>query len=355
MRNLFIHGIMLSTLGCTKSTTQVPTLYELPEVPINGGTSEQRSAIRDELLDFDGWVGPGRLKIQQIKVQKIDDGYRGRYLSGGIVLVNKALSETRDIRQLVRHELCHALDEAEELYKEPFPILDEVADQLKQTDELDIEASDQFWRKEAFAQNCEIDPFVGYLLTKPCLREDPRISDIASWLQTYVWNSFTSPPQVSLGKKVVFQNPMLNEEPLEAYIVESIDAEVVNIEVDYGDLVRSFSVDVRTGQTVPEEVETASPPYSSSLPKTTPLTGFLIPYGTPEETLFIEIVVEVSVLGLARDRAAWYGLDNIWHPIGDTCLDWTNGNSGLFIADSEAWMYQLEDGQLFWAPIEDRF
>src|SRR5687767_4147100 len=103
--------------------------FDLSDVPIVGGTDEQRAVVREELEAFDRDVGPGRLRLSAVVFASLTDDRRG--FSNGptnrIRIEEELVPE--DLGRIVRHELCHQLDRDEELLAAPVAALDAFAEE----------------------------------------------------------------------------------------------------------------------------------------------------------------------------------------------------------------------------------
>src|SRR5688572_17821611 len=94
------------------------TLGLLPDTPIVGGTESQRTLVREELAEFDTFVGSGRVRVSEILFTDLKAGSSGGYSRWTKRIELDGELEDLDVRSMLRHELCHALDGRERLYEE---------------------------------------------------------------------------------------------------------------------------------------------------------------------------------------------------------------------------------------------
>src|SRR5687768_5638043 len=85
--------------------------HALTSVPIHGGTAEQRAAVQSALVAFDSDIGVDRLALYSVRFGGVDSCCWGRYSNGRVFLAPNISVDA--IPLVARHELCHALDDAE--------------------------------------------------------------------------------------------------------------------------------------------------------------------------------------------------------------------------------------------------
>ncbi|MEZ4238624.1 MAG: hypothetical protein R3F59_21230 [Myxococcota bacterium] len=143
-----------------------------------------------ELAAFDQWVGTGRVEVTSVGFTEFDDR-DGNYDGAGIQLLRDL--PAGHVREVVRHELCHALEHAEGLRDQPG--LAELGARLEAANRYDRPWDDARWRGEAFAKSCERDPYTNHLLLTACPGDDPLVNEIASWIEAVVWTHFDPSPR----------------------------------------------------------------------------------------------------------------------------------------------------------------
>lgn len=163
----------------------------LAEVPVRGATPREEALVRAELAAFEAAVGAGRLTLREVAfVDTIrgDEDVAGAYHAGRVLL-------TREDRptDTLRHELCHAVHQQEDLLREPDPLLDTLAAGLFTGTEVYAEALRHHYRtprrqrEEAMAAFCELGPVVLDALATPCPGEAPLAAEVAAWMASTVY------------------------------------------------------------------------------------------------------------------------------------------------------------------------
>jgi len=145
--------------------------HPLEEVPVRGGTPEQREAVRREILAFAEDIAPETFTLDAVRIENIAERQhaRGIYYEGKIRL-EKGLGLFA-IREVARHELCHAYDHAAGWASERRPLdLDLVAWQAGNYSYPD---EPNRVKREAFALMCERGPFLLDALSQPSCDGDP--------------------------------------------------------------------------------------------------------------------------------------------------------------------------------------
>lgn len=165
----------------------------LDEVSVLGGSETQRALALAELQDFDQWVGPGRLGLHQVSFEPMAEGLLGRYrgLSNRILLSDDLLDDR--VREVLRHELCHALDDAEDLMTGDHPMFDRLAGAMNGVRQHG--SGPRELRSEALATACEAGPMAASLLRTPCDGDAEEVSDPMGWLAHEIWAGFQVPAE----------------------------------------------------------------------------------------------------------------------------------------------------------------
>lgn len=211
----------------------------LGDVPIRGGTRAERELVRSELDAWDEAVGPGRVELRGVELVA---EVRGRTDLGGAYRGNRTLQllEGQDSPgTTTRHELCHALDDAEDLSAET--LFDRLADAV-------------------FAASPTLSALGADLYPTP---EDRRgeVAEVAQRLVEDVYRAYDAPLPLVLDPTdaVTFAGPVVPAPQVDP----TVDPEVVRVRADpdWEDLV--LYADVHTGAVVteaPEVVEDACSP-----------------------------------------------------------------------------------------------
>jgi hypothetical protein len=308
----------------------------LSDVPIVGGTAEQREAVRDELAAFDGWVGPDRLQIVEVRFADLDPVVLGQFRpSQDDVKLNRDLA-IGEVRWVVRHELCHALDYAEGLVEQPSPLFDHLVTQLKGQ----AGPTDRARRSEVLAEACNVGPFgAEALATQPCPADPPEAEELFGWIARHVWSEYDpADPAAPLGPALA-SGPAPEAGPLS--VSPSVEPGLVDV------VGLPFAVDLHTGEPsgqVPAAGDAANPP-----PTTTPLGGVVrLGVGWPSGPGAAVVDYTLKSQGPAGSRLVWSdGLD--WSPVG--CVD-ASDDWDLFTAEDQVW-YAWREQAVSWTPIGD--
>jgi len=188
---------MLLILACGCATR-----HDLGEVPVEGGTASQRDAVLQELDVFAEWIGPGRIELSRIEVTStashLDDASGFYYGPTARIQVSADLSPS-EIRETLRHELCHAVDFQGNLLDGPQPVFDTLAtsidgDEDHALHDAVVGRSNRTMRAELLAYVCQQAPLGTALLAKPCPDESSEYSEVAEWINDHIW---TGNPDVS--------------------------------------------------------------------------------------------------------------------------------------------------------------
>jgi hypothetical protein len=184
--------------GCTRQRS-------LDEVPIYGASAEELAWIETELERFDRWTG-GRVTLNAIEIETevVDKRHAERETLGmysqrrGVVYVESGLAES-EFMEVLRHELCHALDfdiGARRDLKAPLQrVLDKAESQSHRYHWIheDAEWSEEEKRQEILAMACEQGPNASALMATYCPSDSLHISVLSTalfgtvWLDSEVW------------------------------------------------------------------------------------------------------------------------------------------------------------------------
>ena len=189
--------LLLLATGCSAPV-------DLGHVPIQGGTEAQRERIAEELVAFELWAGAGRVRLSSIEVEEdlasMPD-YRGAYDSLWQAVRVRADIPDAELRDVVRHELCHAIDFQERLLADPHPAFDALVAAAKADPDHPLggatdDDDDRSWRTEAFAYACQDGPIGAAALEHACPGDDPVYAEIGAFLSERVWTDATRTARV---------------------------------------------------------------------------------------------------------------------------------------------------------------
>jgi len=172
------------------------TLGPLPDTPIVGGTESQRTLVTDELLEFDTFVGSGRVRVSEIVFTDLPAGDSGQYSRWTRRIELEGELEDLDVRSMLRHELCHALDDRERIYEEQHVHLDTLADGLL-AESVTHETGRRDRRAEVFAIFCALGALPMRALETTCEGEPSEVAELAEVVSLGVWRE--SPFKSSLS------------------------------------------------------------------------------------------------------------------------------------------------------------
>jgi hypothetical protein len=222
---------------------------ELEEVPVLGGTAEDRERIRAELAAFADAIGPDRVKLRSVRI--VDDlpGGNDEWDIGGSYRADHTvrLVPGDGLTVRVRHELCHALDHAEDLMAKPHPLFDDLAAGLFADPSL-ADLIPQHYRtareqrEEAHAQFCEVGPMAASALTRPCGPASDRAVEVGQWLRDHVYTAYDEPPPLELDRSTAVTKDGWAESPT---VAAGPEPGTVVVGADEGELGEVF--DLYTG------------------------------------------------------------------------------------------------------------
>ncbi len=171
----------------------------LGRVPITGGSDAQRTLIAQEVVAFELWAGAGRVRLTSIEIEEdlteMPD-YRGVYNTLPERVRIRADVPDGELREVVRHELCHAIDFQERLLADPHPAFDALVAAAKADPDHPLSGAsddddDRSWRTEALAYACQEGPIGAAALTHPCEGDDPIYAEIGEFLLDRIWSAST--------------------------------------------------------------------------------------------------------------------------------------------------------------------
>lgn len=168
----------------------------LGEVRIEGASPAFEAELRQELRAFELAVGAGRIHLRFVRV--VDEVHGDEDVAGGY-RNHRILLAAGAPASVLRHELCHAVHDADGLLDRPDPLWDEVAAGLFLYDEYARAALRDHYRTarrqrhEAMASFCGLGPAALDALTDPCPGEPPRAAEVADWLLRRVYRDHEDP------------------------------------------------------------------------------------------------------------------------------------------------------------------
>ncbi|MEQ1564374.1 MAG: hypothetical protein ABMA64_01965 [Myxococcota bacterium] len=330
-------------VGCTPRV-------ELPLVPVTGGTAEQREAARAELQRFEGWIGAGRLQIAGVRFEPLLEqiGARGQWQEAADrVRLDQGLP-AHDVADVVRHELCHALDDAEHLSATALFA------------RLGAAYPDSDWEhgqghhQEAFAQLCEPSPLAAAITAAaPC--SPTGVEDLLAGLADLadrVWVAYDPPEPIELGEPRggLTLAPTFGPEVDGYELFATVVPNRLRVNLSHVDCsVSTLDVDLETGDLLPlDPVDGLARPEPPSLPLGSPLA--VDRAGWPQGPALAAITWEVTNQPLLPPRLV--GFDGVeWRPIVDGCFHEGVGGS-LFTTDDRVWAAGDDGLSVWWRPID---
>jgi hypothetical protein len=320
--------------------------FPLSEVPITGGTQEQRDLVRDELLDFEGWVGHDRVHLAEVRIEDIKEGYDGLWHAKKSLI--RLDEEASNLRQTARHELCHALDTAEDL-SSGRPLLKSLGQVYTSFDE-DI---DRKPRREAFAEVCDLGPLATTLAqSSTCADDNPELLQALGYTDEEVWTARPLPAARSPGEPMGGFDLGQLPEPVTGYLVLSTsDPGFLFFNLAFEEGGTQAQVDAVTGEMVFPTLEggerAVEPPGG--------LTSFqyvLWRVGWPTGPGAAILLYSIPDHPPLWPRLAMHD-GTQWRPVPQTCPWETGVGADVFTAQDRVW-YAWDEGQIVhWAPLSD--
>ncbi|MEQ1565256.1 MAG: hypothetical protein ABMA64_06430 [Myxococcota bacterium] len=334
----------------------------LSEVPISGGTDEQRAAIRAELARFDEWFGPGRVELAQVRMASgVPRGAAGAYHVNTAVIEIDAAAEPPLVAAVLGHELCHALDHQEGLLSDPDELWDRLGDELAAAwSEQYVDGSPsgnaRYRRSEAFAIACQAGPVEAELVTAPCPGDPPELAEIGAWLMERVWHTELPPPVPASGAARV----ELDLTPWPAFADEAhltLYAKAPGVmwldPLGYDDEPLFF--ELATGQVVPRPDDAYPAAHCSSADfEVVPWVGGSVVRGGCEGQQLgtLGFAVFGGLTDHSAPRAFWYDTRE-WHRVDGMCPTWDVSARSIQGADGQVWLFERQGPILSWIPFVD--
>lgn len=249
------YGVVVLACACAPARP-------LDQVPILGGSATQESTIRGALVFFEHEAGGGRVQLRRINVTEpvvvgASGGFDPRRRE---IYVDRSLSGSL-LEGVVLHELCHALDAAEDITETRPESFAALAEARISPSELYPDHDDRVG--EAFAQLCGLGR-LGLQLATRC-DTDPALHGAAAVVTDTVWLvapaepvQVSAPTLASWHQRFAAQDPSYHSSSapgaFNLYVTDlSSDARV------------SLTLDVATGAELPVAAD-APPGAGSPLP-----------------------------------------------------------------------------------------
>lgn len=320
----------------------------LSEVPITGGTKEQRDAARAELLDFEGWVGAERVRLAEVRFEDLPKEGQGLWDERRARVTLD--EEVADLGRTLRHELCHALDSAEDL-SEGRPALKSLGAPYTAADVTS--AKQEAWM-ESFAEVCELGPVAAAIAqASSCVDDHEELLQALGYTIQEVWIGQPMPPALLVGDTLGgFEFDQLLG-TVESYtVLPTTDPEFLHLVISLDAGVTEIQVDAQTGEQAPRTIE----PVERVLEPPSGLAGVpskvLKRVGWPEGpgAAVVEYVIPEHP-PLSPRLAMHDGTE--WRPVAKIC-PWEKGvDVDLFTAQGQVWYAWDEDDILHWVPLLD--
>jgi hypothetical protein len=319
----------------------------LSEAPILGGSPEQREAAAAALADFDRDVGPGRLTIGGVAFDAYDwDGGYSRWDAD--ITLDPSL-DAAEVPGVLRHELCHALDFAEDITRDEGAPWDRASEALFASGLVthDPYGNDRLRRAEAFATFCGEGPYLAETLARSCPTDAPEAREIAEPLWEEVWLEAEPMPVAAPLTPAGAWTAALVPEALE--IAATGQAGVVAIRALTPTAVSQASVELDSGEIVRADTVThLDSAHPSDLPGDWPGAQAQASVGWDDGPAAAVDAIWAHHLGFQRRLLGYDG--ERWALVGDGCLPevWS-----LFTAEDQPWVVWAEGSTVSWAPLAD--
>ncbi|MEZ4241575.1 MAG: hypothetical protein R3F59_36600 [Myxococcota bacterium] len=329
-------GPVLGALACSARV-------ELPDVPVVGGTPETRGIVQAELERFNGWIGPGRLEIREVRFEALEDPLAGQWRPGaGVVRVGEDVAPS-GVADVVRHELCHALDDAEHL-SDSVPSFARLGRAYPQY---------ELRTGEAFAVFCGGGPLATATVTaSSCPDDDPAQLAAFTFLADEVWTGDVPQGTNSLGDPLGGFALDQGFEPVTSWIVlPTTDPDRLSIALTGASGTAEAEADFTTGERLqsehlplvlgPDEL----PPGLFGAPAVFVKRGSRDGPGAAVLTWPMRNQPWLPPRLVAYDGQAW-------RPVADTCPGADGTFYGLFTARDQIWFARDDGEAIDWAPLD---
>lgn len=157
----------------------------LAEVPVDGGTDEQRAIVQEVLDEIDRTLGLD-VELRKIRFANVDEHRYGAYNSVTKTVRLGFEIEEEVLRFTLRHEICHAVDFQNDLSMTD-EALDPVATWYRARDWMHQERTRPA-RKEAFALGCGEGAAMLEAVAGACDDDPEWVTDLAAQLGEDVWS-----------------------------------------------------------------------------------------------------------------------------------------------------------------------
>lgn len=337
-------GGVLLAVGCAAG--------ELGDTPITGGSPEVREAVRAELLAFEAATGPGRARVSKVRIRPLAGVGRFDKVSHAISLSDALPVE--GATWILRHELCHALDESEgPIFSESPSLYGRLAGGIFATDTWLVEGttpprSERQRGQEVFAAFCSLGPWVAHAVRGGCSDDvDEDASRVADHLARRVWTSFEDWGRSREADPWAFVD--LDGVAEDVFVYGTATPGVLYLNVDVPGSDNPFGItyrDVRTGEVYsylrePGLERADDAPDLPAVPEAVEVEDAI---GWPGGPAAIEAEIAMYHLGVV-DRRVLHG--ERWSLLGDGC-----GEVAPFALDGQVFTLRLDGDRVGWGPVE---
>lgn len=331
-----------------------PAIFSLSLAPIVDGTPELEAIARSEMLAFDERVGPGRVRLSELRFGGAKAGTSGTYFIGPQTIGVDPIESEGELRDVIRHELCHALDHQNllvdgrnalwtaALAEFPAPLGGYYVDKV------------HLAPHELFAAVCQHGPLLSGALASPCPGDNPLALDIAAALIADAWGADV-PDRVPMDPtNVAWQAPW---PPDQVFAIAQDPGDGMLLSLIQGDLhapdaVAQVQLDVADAQPVAgvvidDEYEGVLRAQDTALPTWAEWSqGFA---DASADGVFLISTTNVGWLppDVVAPRVLIHASDQ-WQ-IVDTC---PGTASSVFHTTDAFWVLRADGDHLSWSPVE---
>jgi hypothetical protein len=337
---------LLLTLGCSGT--------DLAHTPIVGGTEPVRQAIRDELATFAEATGRERLPVSRVRVADLGQTI-GRYnhVTRSIAL-DEELDEGRVI-EVLRHELCHALDASEQLHQQQPALYDRLARGVFSSpfaEDIDGCEGEGCQRREVFAAYCAHGPWVAHAMAQRCEGDPPDAQRVLRSMAAQIWTESEAPQPTSEGS--AWASVELDSPEVQVRARATTDPDTLGLVfeepgVSYIEFLDAFSGERATDPDLELLPSPRGPPpgLPFELPEFEIAVGDeLAPVGFSEGPYLGTVRVPLFELGDVL-RRAWHDGER-WWLVGDGCASQT----APFLVGEHVLTLRISEERVSWGPIE---